>query len=166
MGENQYTIRAAKSADAPAVAAMWGEMARQHQEYDRQFWCWSKDAVAHWQKWFKELLRNPEMLILVAALPDEDLIGFVISSCKNNPAIFEVKRTSEVWDLFVRPEYRGKGIARGLMDMAFEGLQKMGAQDVRLHVAMANESAIALYEKMGMRKMMYRMYKRFDERKS
>ena len=46
------------------------------------------------------------------------------------------------------------------MEAVFEQLKVGGAEAVILHVAQANEAAVRLYEKVGMRSVMYRMFKK------
>jgi ribosomal protein S18 acetylase RimI-like enzyme len=158
--EKNFTIRRARIGDMAAVSALWSETARQHQAYDAQLWCWADDAATEWQKRFRDLLRNPETIVLVATMAGGAVVAFSIATCKENPPIFTVKRTGEIWDLCVLPEHRRKGIAVALMEAAFDELRGLEAKDVRLHVAIENQAAVGLYEKLGMKPLMYRMYKR------
>lgn len=157
----QYLIRSAKAADVGAVTAMWKLMAEQHRSYDREVWCWSEDSADHWAVWYRSLLNRPEMVLAVAQEAGGKLVGFAISSCKDNPNIFTILQAGEIWDVFVHPDHRRRGIGKSLMLWTFDALKVFGAEDIKLHVALANPEAIALYEKLGMRPIMYRMYKRF-----
>lgn len=155
-----YFIRGAKPADVAEVTAMWEIMAAQHKAYDEQVWCWSDDSIHHWSNWYRGLLRKRDMVLPVAQFEDGRLGGFGIASCKDNPNIFTVMQAGEIWDVFVHPDYRRHGIGQALMEWTLEALRLLGAEDVKLHVAIANEGAVKLYEKLGMRSVMYRMYKR------
>ena len=156
-----YIIRPAKVADVRAVAALWEIMAEQHRAYDAEHWCWSHGAPVHWARWYRDLLRKPEMILPVAQ-PSEGgkVVGFAIASYKDNPNVFTVAQSGQVWDLFVHPDHRRRGIGLALMQWTFDSLKALGAGDVKLHVAIANPAAVRLYEKMGLRPVMYRMYKR------
>ena len=161
MTDQGYIIRPAKNSDVAAVTALWEIMAAQHRAYDAEVWCWSGSAAKHWSRWFRDLLGKPEMILPVAqSAADKKLVGFAIASFKDNPNIFTVTLTGQIWDLFVHPDHRRQGIGLALAKWALDSLKTLGAQDVKLHVAIANPTAIRLYEKLGLRPVMYRMYKR------
>jgi len=158
--EQNFTIRQATRDDARAVAALWSVMADQHRRYDADGWCWSDDAEDKWLEHFTGHLDNTDAVCLVAQGADGELLAFVQAVVKDSPPIFATRRHGEVWDLVVRPEHRRKGIGAKLMAAAIAGLKERGAEDVKLHVAIANEAAIKLYERLGFRRIMYRMHKK------
>jgi GNAT superfamily N-acetyltransferase len=53
--------------------------------------------------------------------------------------------TGEVYKLFVRPQFRGKGIARTLLSTALDELKSEGIRTVRLETANFMTDAITLY---------------------
>ncbi len=159
MADAVYTLRDATPGDARAVVRLWERMARQHQDYDRDVWCWSHDAAVHWEDVFRRQVGKPDMVHLVACDAGGAIVGFTVGCVKDAPAIFTSKRIGEVWDLLVHPDHRGHGLATRLMERTFEALKARGATCVILHVSLQNESAIRLYEKIGMRPVMYRMYR-------
>ncbi|MDX1440588.1 MAG: GNAT family N-acetyltransferase [Rubricoccaceae bacterium] len=50
----------------------------------------------------------------------------------------------------VDPEYRRRGIARGLMEVAVEHIRQLGGQTILLQVEERNKPAISLYESLGL----------------
>jgi ribosomal protein S18 acetylase RimI-like enzyme len=54
-------------------------------------------------------------------------------------------------ELWVAPEYRNRGIAKGLMEKAFECQRHVGAIEVRLYVGTDNAAAMNLYRNCGMK---------------
>ncbi|TDX90283.1 GNAT family N-acetyltransferase [Chryseobacterium daecheongense] len=51
--------------------------------------------------------------------------------------------------MFVRPEYRGRGINQLILDQLLEWTKSKGISEVRLDVYDQNESAVKAYEKAG-----------------
>ncbi|MEJ2667425.1 MAG: peptidase C39 family protein [Deinococcales bacterium] len=57
--------------------------------------------------------------------------------------------SARLYSLVVRPESRGRGVARALLAQVEEGARERGAVAVRLEVREDNKPAIALYRKCG-----------------
>lgn len=53
-----------------------------------------------------------------------------------------------IYELFVKEKFRGRGISKGLMNVAIEHLRQEGYSEVRLSAYVGN-NAIKLYEKLG-----------------
>ncbi|MFW6062110.1 MAG: N-acetyltransferase family protein [Planctomycetota bacterium] len=159
MADQAPTIRLARRDDAPAVAEMWSTMAAQHRAYDPDVWCWKPEAVRTWRDEFADAAERDNMVCLVAERGDGMLCGFAQSAVKRSAPIFANDWMGEVWDLFVRPDCRGQGTGRALMEETFRRLREKGATKAILHVALENTAARKLYEKMGMRSVMVRMHK-------
>jgi ribosomal-protein-alanine N-acetyltransferase len=61
-------------------------------------------------------------------------------------SLFEV---SQILDIAISPELRGRGIARMLLTHAVDLARAKGAQLLELEVRSNNHAAIALYERFG-----------------
>lgn len=59
-----------------------------------------------------------------------------------------IEHKAAIWGVYVTPSYRGKGIARQLMDGALRDLPS-SVNQVRLGLEVNNEAARKLYESMG-----------------
>jgi len=160
MTQGAWTIRPATPEDAGRIADLWRRMAEQHHAYDAEAWDFSPSAAEDWRADFAERVTRTEMICLVAAAPDGRLAGFTQCCVRENPPVFSVRRKAEVWDLVVHPDFRRQGVGRRLMEATFDALREAGCGEVSLHVAEANCAAAALYESLGMRPIMKRMYKR------
>ena len=158
MPEKQYSIRPAAQEDAHCVAGMWNIMAEEHRSFDAEFWNWNDDAVEIWSEKFKELIEDDQVVTLVAQAPTGELAGYIVASGKEDNFIFTFRR-AEIWDLVVLPDHRNSGIGTSLMEAASEELKKLGIREITLHVAIRNKKAIRFYEKIGMKPLMYRMFK-------
>ncbi|HLO04815.1 MAG TPA: GNAT family N-acetyltransferase [Symbiobacteriaceae bacterium] len=90
--------------------------------------------------------RDPGQTILVA----EDaagLAGFIWLAIEEEWGGTGTR--GEVAALYVRPEYRGKGVGRELMAEGEAMLRRYGCHKVHLMVTRSNESAVRLYEELG-----------------
>jgi len=160
VGDADYTIRDATVADADAVGRLWEVMAAQHRAYDGDVWCWADNAARRWRDDFAGYVERGELLSLVAEAVDGELAGFATVEVKASDAVLATETNAFVWELVVSPDHRRNDVGTKLMEHVFEELKRRGVDDVILHVSVENAAALALYEGLGMRRVMYRMYKR------
>jgi len=102
----------------------------------------TKDEVKEYLYW---LFKRDPQGILVAKEGDR-IIGFVATD-KN--WVWDNKKYGEIHELFVDPNYRGRGIGKVLFEKAIERLLKEGAKNIGLWVGEKNEKAKKMYEKEG-----------------
>jgi ribosomal-protein-alanine N-acetyltransferase len=105
---------------------------------------WSRDG-------FLRLMINPDALAYVATV-DEKVAGYVCA--------FIMGEDAEILKLAVRPELRGRGIARALNERCIKDLREARCRNVYLEVRRTNSAAINLYEEssfrvVGVRKSYY-----------
>ena len=98
---------------------------------------WSEKSIA-------SELENPLSLWLVAE-ENGQVLGYVGSQT--------VLDESDMMNVAVDPGFRRQGIARALIETLIAELAKMGSRCLRLEVRVSNESARALYARMGFRQL-------------
>lgn len=76
------------------------------------------------------------------------LIGILEASVAHLPAVFLPKSSLHVHAIYVVPTYRRSGVARSLMEAAFQWGRDKGCTEVDLHV-LQNSPAKSLYESLG-----------------
>lgn len=94
---------------------------------------WSEDAIA-------PELNNP-LSCWIVAMDGECLVGYVGSQ--------SVLGWADMMNLAVRPDYRRMGIGETLVNELVVRLKEQKVNCLTLEVRASNESAIALYEKLG-----------------
>ena len=97
---------------------------------------------------FKHWIRV-EHGILMVCQENDDVVGYGLVWCHKGT------RLARVYSLAVLPQYRGKGIAEGLLTQLEQAAAKRGHISLRLEVSKNNAAAIKLYERLD--------YKIFDE---
>lgn len=101
----------------------------------------AKREPEHW-RW--RLLRSP---VLAAVAPGGRLLG--MAGWYRGAGIKTAHRAF-LWGLFVRPEARGRGLARGLMQAVIADVRAAGGiESLWAGVSAEQEAAAALYERLG-----------------
>ncbi len=109
---------------------------------------WSQDA-------FKESLSYEHAIFLVAVEDESRRVeGYI--------GMYKVFNEGEIINVAVRPERRGQGIGRRLMEEIIRLSAENGIEAVFLEVRFSNERALRLYEKQGFERIGIR--KRFYEK--
>ena len=177
--DTKWTIRSAEATDVAAVGELWQALADEHADYDAEVWCYRPDARQRWCEEFESFLGQSNKVLLVAEddsgatgiLPVShgqdghgthaggEVIGFTV--CAIEDALVEMaRRRGVVREVVVRASARGRGVATALMEAAFAAMKARGAEEVVLHAATDNAAAVALYEKLHLRRIMVRMYRK------
>jgi len=136
------TIRFAQEHDLAELASLFNAYRIFYEEP-------SDLAVA--ENFLRDRMQNAESVILVAdnpeAHPGHKLDGF----CQLYPTFcsVEAKPIAVLYDLFVAPSARGRGVARRLMLAAQDYAKSSGKARLDLSTAKNNYTAQALYESLG-----------------
>ena len=77
----------------------------------------------------------------LVALEEDKVVGYVGSQT--------VLDETDMMNIAVHPDYRRQGIAEKLIDALISALKEKGSRGLMLEVRASNESAIALYQKLG-----------------
>jgi GNAT superfamily N-acetyltransferase len=138
-----FEIRTTTEADIPVILGLIRDLAT----YER-----APDAVVATEKGLREVLfgskRAAEVLL---ALENEEPVGFAVffhnfSTWLGRPGLY-------LEDLFVRPEKRGKGYGRALLERLAQIAKERGCGRMEWAVLDWNEPAIQFYRKLGAQPM-------------
>ncbi len=87
-------------------------------------------------------------------------VGFTKGSVPEYP--LEVsEHFGTIDDLYVLPEFRGRGVGRKLVVESLKTLKARGVKAVRLNVLKENKAAVKLYRRLGFKTRNYGMEKTF-----
>ncbi len=142
MGQ-QFSIRTATVAD---VTLIW-QLIRELAEYERA----PSDAVATEEQLCDVLFGEKPAAEVLLAFANEEPVGFAVyffnfSTWLGRPGLY-------LEDLFVRPETRGRGYGRALLQRLAEIAQDRGCGRMEWAVLDWNEPAIQFYRKLGAKPM-------------
>ena len=86
-----------------------------------------------------------KLSLWLVAMEGERVVGYVGSQT--------VLGWTDMMNIAVHPDFRRRGIGEGLVAALEEELKKQGSQQLTLEVRASNESAKALYSKLGFREV-------------
>ena len=139
----KFEIRTTTEADLPVILSLIRELA----EYERE-----PDAVVATEAGLREVLfgAKPSAEVLLA-LEEQEPVGFAVyfhnfSTWLGRPGLY-------LEDLFVRPERRGKGYGRALLERLAQIAKERGCGRMEWAVLDWNEPAIQFYRKLGAQPM-------------
>ena len=92
------------------------------------------------------LANHPSSLVLFEIF-NEKIVGF--ATCFINFSTFKVKPYLNIHDFFVHPDYRGKGLAKKLMEELISISEERKYCKINLEVREDNRVAQGLYRSMG-----------------
>ncbi|MEK7641312.1 MAG: GNAT family N-acetyltransferase [Patescibacteria group bacterium] len=147
-------IRTFQKSDLSAVLALVGKMADYHHSLDSSY----KPAEEYndWEGIVGGWLDDPETQVFLAEEVN-NIVGYLRVGVEDAPEYFAEKRIGMIYDSFVEERYRRQGIAGQLFEAASVWLKKKKVSFVELNVDFRNESAIALWRKLGFQEVKLRM---------
>jgi GNAT superfamily N-acetyltransferase len=134
-----FEIRTTTEADIPVILGLIRDLAT----YER-----APDAVVAAEAGLREVLFGPKPSAeVLLALENAEPVGFAVffhnfSTWLGRPGLY-------LEDLFVRPEERGKGYGRALLERLAQIAQERGCGRMEWAVLDWNEPAIQFYRKLG-----------------
>lgn len=149
------TIRKAKLKDAEALASLFSEFMKYHDEIiikkkpGFRVYLTKKQNVADiFRKYIRKRIRGKNSLVCLAEV-DGEHAGYSVSFIKKTVPVFKMDRIGYISDLFVRKKFRGMGISSRFKDGAVRWFRKKGMKYISLCVYMDNRFAHSIYRKWG-----------------
>ena len=107
------------------------------------------EAASRSREFFAERLAD-ELNHTFGAINEEgELVGMILLRQEQRE---KTRHKAFIYGVYVRPEYRGKGIGQALMEAALARAGELDIRQVNLGVNVIGEAAIALYESCGFRR--------------
>jgi len=155
MTDPEFSLRAFKPSDLPALLAMVRALCDQHEAWDPARFNFVPDIEARYARWLPLRAADPDSVLLIAAQAEP--LGFLVGEILDDIPIFNTARYGFIHDVFVRPDARKQGIAAALVQAAVAQFNARGIRQVRLDTACQNESARKVFASVGFRSSIVQM---------
>jgi GNAT superfamily N-acetyltransferase len=136
---NTITIKKARKRDVPLILSLIKELA----EFEKL----SHEVVATEKEMYKNLFGPKKFAEVLLGYCDKEPVGMALFF--HNYSTFEGKPGIYLEDLYVKPEFRGKGIGKSLLLNLIRIADKRKCGRVEWAVLDWNRSAIDFYTKLG-----------------
>lgn len=104
-----------------------------------------------WQRGYFESIQANERMSLQWIMRDGARAGFILFGFESHR--FLPRKTGMIYELYVAPEYRRRGVGEASARLAVEFLQQRHAAKIQLEVMDGNDKAAALWKKLGFAKV-------------
>ena len=143
-------IRLANLADIPGMIELLKQVGEVHHQIRPDLF---RGGAQKYNEADLEALLKDVTRPIFAAVEGDKMLGYcfcILEEVKDNPVLRDVKELY-IDDLCVDENIRGKGIATALYARVLEYARELGCHSVTLNVWCGNDSAMAFYEKCGMK---------------
>ncbi len=147
MYEPGIVIREARQEDAAEAARLVVRFYMFNEEFDPA-WA-SREDLARAEEIVRKAMESSEEVLLVAEIGGS-IVGVARAVLVEEPML-ESSPLAVLKELYVKPEYRRRGVASKLVEEAFDYMKKLGAKVLAAEFPSQNEVATRFYEKLGFR---------------
>ena len=141
-----------------SLKQLWLSLAREMFTVER-FILPSEENADKWISFIRSSLASGKSFLLVAKTNSKP-VGFASGSVPEYP--LKVSESfGTIDDLYVLPEFRGRGVGSKLVVESLKTLKARGVKTVRLNVLKENKPAVKLYRRLGFKTRSYGMEKTF-----
>lgn len=136
--------------DLNAVLALCRDFFDEYQEHHEEFFDTDNLTDADISGRFRESLESDTSATIIALI-DGKIVGYASVVIREQPRFYKVKKVGAISALMVAKEYRRRGIATKLLMESKIYFRRHGIKYYTFYTAVANEAALRLYEKCGLK---------------
>jgi ribosomal protein S18 acetylase RimI-like enzyme len=154
---SSLVVRPAEARDLDQLASLGAALARQHFDFDERRFLLSPNVEQGYRGWFEKEHTRKKSFLAVVDDDDATIAGYVYGRIEgiNWAQLLDVH--GALIDLFVREGARKRGVGKALVEAFCSFSKAQGAPRVVLSTATANQTAQALFAKLGFRPTMLEM---------
>jgi len=154
MSNQDLSIREAGLEDIPQIVEMWVEFLKQHDKIVlgankrlAPYVLRKKSAAKNYGEFLQERMGSGGV-VFIAELGGKTA-GYSLVFAKDEIPIFEIETYGYISDLYVKEEFRGKGVSSSLKEAAVAWCKKKGLKHISIALYPDNKFAHDLYNKWG-----------------
>ena len=159
IGSGEPCIRVARVADLDALAAMWEKLENYHADLGGAEYRLAPGWKGDWRRFTRGHIGHQDRLCLVAEL-DRAAVGFLLGAILARPRVFEHRSYGHIYDLFVNPARRNRGVGESLVRGALAWFRLRRVEKVDLYAHARNEMGLRFWKKMGFEKTVHILERR------
>jgi GNAT superfamily N-acetyltransferase len=151
------SVRIAELQDVPILVELWKEFVRDHEEIalrenpTHKPFLQMKDNAADMAKDYMEnQVQSDDALVLLVEVEGKP-VGFSLIVIQNSPPIFTIDRMGVISDLYLKAEYRGRGLSSLMKEGLLSWLKEKSIKHVSIAFFAGNKHAQKVYQKWGFR---------------
>ena len=144
-------IRPAKLDDLEELGNLWLQFIQDPDGSDLNIQPCDENKY-RWINWVRKTIVEGKGGVLIADVGGR-IAGYLFYGC-SSPLILK-EDICRIFDLYVKPEFRGRGIGKRLLEAAINEIKSRGIKTIRIDVISSNERAINLYRKFGFEDFIY-----------
>ncbi len=153
-----FVVRHARRADAADISAIWTDLMRLHALLDSRFSC-APGAQENYRRHIIDRVRWRDGIVLTAEDARGAVVGFLVASVHERPAMANPGPYGFISDVCVREDCRRRGIGRALYEEAHRWLVSRKVRSIELYVAEANPDAQAFWGALGLSPFLQMLHK-------
>src|SRR6478735_9881974 len=119
-------IRRAEARDLPGIAALAGQLVRQHHDFDALRFMLIPNVERCYAHFFASELSDPDVLLFTGEL-EGSVVGYAYARLEPRDWNALLDSCGALHDIFVGVGQRRQGVARRLVEAVREGLREKGA---------------------------------------
>lgn len=151
-------IRPLRPEDLSELAELWRALALEGAPGGLVLYPPTDENVARWRKWVASAVERGEVKVLVAEA-NGCIVGYVLFGERRSPLLSPYRR-GVIYDLYVRPGWRRRGLGARLLKEALSSLRAMDMDLATVSVAITNRVALELYRRLGFEDFVLTLVKR------
>ncbi len=140
-------IRKATKRDLKAIHTFSRNLLLYHEQFS-DFPKLAKDFNTKQRRYVRDLFKNPKNAFFVAS-ENGKLVGLISGRHGKTHPIFEERGLGEVFDFYVEPGFRNKGIGKKLFLELKKWFKKRKLKILEISFQVSNKNARQLYKELG-----------------
>jgi len=148
-------IKEATLDDIPRIVDLWIEFMKEHDNLIinenpklKEFEVKDKNMGESYKEFLKSHIESPDGIVFIVQ-ENEEIVGYALLFIKDEIPIYQNKKIGYASDLYVKKNFRNKGISSKLRDKALEWFKEKGMKFVAAPLHSDNKFAHSVYKKWG-----------------